>query len=121
KIKDRLAGSTEGVERQWRKIQKSNEQAASCTLAPRHFGYALFYRARDFSSNAAVFQLTFYRVMFPLIVQLVLVLIPSVWGMRKAVSVARLRPLLRTILSAAVRFLFKHVGCQQLYITSDNR
>jgi hypothetical protein len=40
---------------------------------PRHFGYALFYRRRDFSNNAAAFQLTFYRVIFPLIVQLGLV------------------------------------------------
>lgn len=68
---------------------------------PRHFGYALFYRARDFSSNAAVFQLTFYRVIFPLVVQIVLVLVPTVWGMRQAISVARLRPLFRTILWTA--------------------
>jgi hypothetical protein len=65
---------------------------------PRHFGYALFYRARDFPNNAAVFKLMFYRVMFPLMVQLVLVLAPSVWGMRQALSAVRLCPLLRTIL-----------------------
>jgi hypothetical protein len=68
---------------------------------PRHFGYALYYRARDFSSNATVFQLTFYRVIFPLVVRLFLVLVPSVWGMRQAISVARLRPLFRTILWTA--------------------
>jgi hypothetical protein len=28
---------------------------------PRHFGHALFNRARDFSNNAAVFDLVFYR------------------------------------------------------------
>ena len=65
---------------------------------PRHFGYALFYRARDFPNNAAVFELTFYRVMFPLIVQLVLVLVPSVWGMCQALSAASLRPLVRTVI-----------------------
>jgi hypothetical protein len=65
---------------------------------PRHFGYALFYRARDFPNNAAVFELTFYRVIFPLIVQLALVLVPSVWGMREALSAARLRPLVRTVI-----------------------
>jgi hypothetical protein len=63
---------------------------------PRHFGYALFDRARDFSGNAAVFQLTFYRVIFPLVVQFALVLAPSVWGMRQASPAARLRPLFRT-------------------------
>jgi len=68
---------------------------------PRHFGYALFYRARDLPNNAAVFQLTFYSVIFPLIVRLFLVLVPSVWGMRQALSAARLPPLLRTILGTA--------------------
>jgi hypothetical protein len=67
-------------------------------IPPRHFGYALFYRARDFPNNAAVFELTFYRVIFPLIVQLALVLFPSVWGMRQALSAAGLRPLVRTVI-----------------------
>jgi hypothetical protein len=34
------------------------------------------------SSNAAVFSLTFYRVVFPVIVQTALVLLPAIWGMR---------------------------------------
>jgi hypothetical protein len=48
---------------------------------PRFLGHALSFTARDL--NAAVFELTFYRVMFPLIVQSVLVLVPSLWGMRQ--------------------------------------
>jgi hypothetical protein len=38
---------------------------------------------RYFDNNAAVFALTFYRLMFPPLVQLVLVLLPSLWGMRQ--------------------------------------
>jgi hypothetical protein len=68
---------------------------------PLYLEHALFYRARDFSSNAAVFDLTFYRVMFPPIVQGVLVLIPSVWGMRRGLRVAKFQPLLRTIIWTA--------------------
>jgi hypothetical protein len=64
---------------------------------PRHFGHALFYRARDFRNNAAVFDLPFYRVLFPLILQGALVLIPSVWGMCQAKRGARGRHLFRTL------------------------
>jgi hypothetical protein len=45
--------------------------------------------------------LTFYRVMFPLIVQAVLVLLPALWGMREGARVVRLRVWLRTILWTA--------------------
>jgi hypothetical protein len=72
-------------------------------MPPRYLGQALLYRARDVAGNAAVFELTFYRVIFPLIVQAVLVLVPSLWAMRQGLRVTRLRPLLRTILwSAAI-------------------
>ena len=43
----------------------------------------------------------FYRVMLPVIVQTLLVVVPSLWGMRQGVELARLRPLLRSILWAA--------------------
>ncbi|HEY6290620.1 MAG TPA: hypothetical protein VI455_03535 [Terriglobia bacterium] len=75
--------------------------------APLYFAYYLQYlhRALGLRSfpdpNAAVFALTFYRVMLPLIVQAVLVVVPSLWGMRHGAGVARLRPLLRTTLWAA--------------------
>jgi hypothetical protein len=39
--------------------------------------------ARDFDGNAAVFALTFYRVIFPAIVLVLLVLVPAVWAMRR--------------------------------------
>ncbi len=45
--------------------------------------------------------LTFYRVMFPLIVQAVLVLLPAVWGMREAARAVRLRLWLRALLRVA--------------------
>jgi hypothetical protein len=42
--------------------------------------------------------LIFYRVLFPLIVQAVLVLLPALWGMREGARAVRLRLWLRTIL-----------------------
>jgi hypothetical protein len=77
----------------------------SITITGVLFGLVLLFGALlgapPSSINAAVFDLTFYRVMFPLIVQGALVLIPSVWGMRQGLQVARLRPLLRTIVWTA--------------------
>jgi hypothetical protein len=40
--------------------------------------------ARDFESNAAVFALVFYRVVFPAIVLVLLVLVPALWAMRRS-------------------------------------
>jgi hypothetical protein len=68
---------------------------------PPHFGHALFNRARDFSNNATIFNLAFYRVVFPRIVQFVVVLGPSVWGMYQAERVASCRPLFRSLLWTA--------------------
>jgi hypothetical protein len=45
--------------------------------------------------------LAFYRVMFPLIVQAVLVLFPALWGMREGARAVRLRLWLRTVLWTA--------------------
>ena len=72
--------------------------------APRYFVYYFQYVHRTFGfpslpdPNAPVFALAFYREMFPLIVQLVLVVGPSLCGMRQGSGIARLRPLLRKIL-----------------------
>jgi len=52
--------------------------------------------------NAPVFAVTFYRVTFPLIVQIVLVVGPSLSGMNQGAEVATFRPWLRTILWTAV-------------------
>lgn len=71
---------------------------AELSGAPRYRGNSLFlHRARDFDNNAAVFTLTFYRVLFPLIVQAVLVVLPSLCGMRQGLRPAKLPPLLHTI------------------------
>ena len=75
--------------------------------APRYFAYYFQYMHRTFyvpalpNPNAPVFALAFYREMFPLMVQAVLVVGPSLWGMRQGAGMARLRPLLRKILWAA--------------------
>jgi hypothetical protein len=56
--------------------------------APRYFEYVFEYErrafglARLFDANRVVFDVAFYRVLFPLIVQVVLVAIPALWGMR---------------------------------------
>jgi hypothetical protein len=55
---------------------------------------------RHFKNNDIVYSLTFYKVMFPLLVQVVLVLLPSLWGMYKGLRMAALPILLRTILWA---------------------
>jgi hypothetical protein len=62
--------------------------------APRYLAYDWEYlhRALGFPSlphNDPVFELRFYRETFPLIVQAVLVVGPSLWGMRQGVRVAR--------------------------------
>jgi len=51
--------------------------------------------------NAAVFAGAFYRVSFPLIVEVVLVVIPSLWGMRQGVQHRGRQTLRRTILWTA--------------------
>ena len=80
---------------------------------PRYFGDALFYRARDFSTNAAVFDLAFYRVVFPVILQFALVLGPSVWGMVcQAGQLGSGRPLFRTILWAVAMATLPAIAIQ---------
>ena len=57
--------------------------------------------ARTYDGNSAVFSPMFYRIMFPLILQAVLVLLPSVWGMYQGLRLVTLPPLLRGILWAS--------------------
>lgn len=72
--------------------------------APLYLAYLSQYLHRAFGlpslpdPNAPVFALSFYREMFPLIVQAVLVVGPSLWGMRQGAGMVRLRSLLRKIL-----------------------
>jgi hypothetical protein len=56
-------------------------------------------RLRDIASDDPV-SLTFYKLMFPLLVQIVLVFLPSLWGMYKGLGLAALPFLLRAILWA---------------------
>ena len=48
--------------------------------------------------NSAVFSLTFYRLIFPLILLAFLVLLPAVWGMRQGLQLTPFPLLLRAIL-----------------------
>ncbi len=52
-------------------------------------------------SNDPVLSLTFYSVMFPLILQAVLILLPAIWGMRQGSRLASFPLPLRTILWAS--------------------
>ena len=64
--------------------------------APRYFAYCEDYLHRTFGVpampdyHAAVFDVTFYRAMFPLIVQTLLVALPALWGMRRGAGAVRL-------------------------------
>jgi hypothetical protein len=65
-------------------------------LLPRPLGHS------PVGSNAAVFLEPFYRVIFPLTVQTVLVALPSLWGIRHGLQLARLPRLLQAILWGSV-------------------
>ena len=75
--------------------------------APSYFAYLDVYLHRAFGVpsmpdyNAAVFDIPFYRVMFPLIVQIILVAVPALWGLRQGWGSANFTPLVRTILGTA--------------------
>jgi hypothetical protein len=60
---------------------------------PHHFGHGLFYSARDFPVNAAAFEPVFYRAILPPMVQVALVLVPSLWGMGQVVRLRKRRML----------------------------
>ncbi len=75
--------------------------------APRYLAYYWQYLHRAFhlpslpDPNAPVVALTFYRVIFPLIVQAVLVAAPAMSGMRHGIQTTGLRRPYRTILLTA--------------------
>jgi hypothetical protein len=59
--------------------------------APQLLGQALMVpRARSFNPNRVVFALEFYRVLFPVIVQAVLVFLPFLWGIRQSLRLDKL-------------------------------
>lgn len=67
--------------------------------APR---YSAFFHRNVFGElhlpdpNAAIFEVSFYRVVLPVIVQIVLVAVPALWGFRMAASMGKLRRLVST-------------------------
>jgi hypothetical protein len=56
----------------------------------------------DGGIHSAVYSLAFYRVMFPLIIQMILVILPSLWGVRQGLRLASLPVLGRTILRRTI-------------------
>jgi hypothetical protein len=74
--------------------------------APRYLGHWLLL-PRPLEQGAqgihsGVYSLAFYRVMFPLIVQMILVILPALWGVRQGLRLVSLPILRRTILWASV-------------------
>jgi hypothetical protein len=65
-------------------------------LLPRPLGHS------PVGPNAAVFLEPFYSVIFPLTVQTVLVALPSFWGIRHGLQLARIPRLLQAILWGSV-------------------
>jgi hypothetical protein len=61
----------------------------------------VIHSARFFQVNAAVYVVPFYGVMFPLIIQMVLVAVPAIWGMRHAGNASCLSPRVRVLLAMA--------------------
>jgi hypothetical protein len=74
------------------------------TGAPRYFA---FFYTKVFGDlhlpepNAAVFEVAFYRVVLPVIVQIGLVAIPALWGLRLAMDSGKLGGFLNTALWTA--------------------
>jgi hypothetical protein len=80
---------------------------------PRFLGRSLLLsRADDFSPNSAVFAGAFYREVFPLIVHTILVLVPSLWGMRQGLRLPALPLPLRTMLWASLAMAMTTLAMQ---------
>jgi len=75
--------------------------------APRYLAYCEEYMHRTFGVpdlpdvHSGVSELAFYRVMFPLIVQAVLVAVPALWGLRHGMGAVKLCSLTRIALCTA--------------------
>lgn len=59
-------------------------------------------RARDYSVNHPPFDMPFYRIVLPLIVQTAMVLLPALWGMRQGLRPVALPTIVRIMLWASV-------------------
>jgi hypothetical protein len=69
-------------------------------------------RGRDFGANTAVFTVTFYRVIFPLVVQLILILLPALWGMRQGLRLPAYSAVRRAVLRVATIATVTAIGLQ---------
>ena len=71
--------------------------------APQYFAYLMHFINRPPSpyESDPISALVFYRQMFPMIVQAVLVAVPSLLGMRQGADGGRFTPLLRMVLWTA--------------------
>jgi hypothetical protein len=74
--------------------------------------------------NDPVSSLMFYKIVFPLLVQIVLVLLPAVWGMYKSFRGTAVPLLLRTILFAPALAILAVLAATQaiwwIAVTTDN-
>lgn len=60
------------------------------------FHHKLFRDLHLPDPNAAIFDVSFYRVVLPVVMQIVLVAIPALWGFRLAIGMGKLRRLVST-------------------------
>ena len=63
--------------------------------------HALFRDLHLPDPNAAIFDVSSYRVVLPVVVQILLVAIPALWGFHMAVGMGKLRRLVSTVIWAA--------------------
>lgn len=69
------------------------------------FGELLAVPQQHNPFNPLVFSLTFYRVLFPLLLRIVLVLLPLFWGVRKGLRLAILPPIQATLAATAIAIM----------------
>ncbi len=74
------------------------------------------YPAVSFRATAAVFAVPFYRVMLPVIIQMVMVAAPAIWGMHHATRVSTLGPRLRMLLRLAAGATVCVMGLQICWV-----
>jgi hypothetical protein len=60
---------------------------AVCGLPDALERILVLHRARDYHGNAAVFLGVFYRLVFPRALELILVVLPALWGMRQSSTI----------------------------------
>jgi hypothetical protein len=69
------------------------------------FGEALLIPQHHNPYDPLVWSLTFYSVVYPLLLRAVLILVPVLWGMRKALRLATVPPLQTILAGVAIAFI----------------